>query len=367
MKMVKISDPQRVFIIAEIGGNHEGNFEYAKKLLLDAAKTGADAVKFQIYKANTIVSKVEDAARNKHFKRFELSNDQYKMLAEMAEEKNIIFCASLWSKEEVDIFDPYLKFYKIGGGDFTNLPIIEHIVKKNKPLLLSTAMSDLDEVKEVVEFIDKTNPNLRKNKDLVLLHCVAIYGDPRDEYANLLSIKVLQDTFPNIKIGYSDHTKGIDACKVAIAMGAKVIEKHFTDNKNKEFRDHHLSADIEEMKQLVEASKKIKVIKTKHTDKGYVQEIANATKVDPKKVKILMGKYNKEPIPTIETLARIQEFRRAVYLREDSPVSTVLTKDNLTTLRPNKGIDAREFYKILGKKLKKEKKAFEAIYLQDIR
>ncbi|OGM01762.1 hypothetical protein A3K72_01055 [Candidatus Woesearchaeota archaeon RBG_13_36_6] len=357
----------KVFIIAEIGGNHEGNFEYAKKLLLDASKTGANAVKFQIYKADTIVSKVEDAARNKHFKNFELSNEQYKTLAKMTKEKDIIFCASLWSKEEIDIFDPYLKFYKIGSGDFTNLPIIEHIVKKNKPLLLSTAMSNLDEIKGVVEFIDKTNPNLRKDKNLVLLHCVATYGDPRDEYANLLSIKILQDTFPDINIGYSDHTKGIDACKIAIAIGARVIEKHFTDNKDQEFRDHHLSVDVKEMKQLVEKSRKIKVVKTKHTDKGYVQEIANATMVDPKKVKNLLGKYSKKPTPAVETPARIREFRRAVYLKQDSPADTVLTKDNLTTLRPNKGIDARDFYKVLGKRLKKNKKAFEAIYLLDIK
>jgi len=330
---------RRVFIIAEIGSNHEGNFEYAKKLLSDAVKCGVDAVKFQIYKGDKIVSKIESSERYNHFKRFELTDDEFIELAKLAEKKGILFMSSLWDIDAVHKFDPYLKIHKVGSGDLTNYPILEVIAKKNKPIILSTAMSTLEEIKDAVNFISMVNSNLIKNKKLILMHCVAMYGNPRDEYANLLSIRKLQDEFPNFIIGYSDHTRGIYACELAIAMGAKVIEKHFTDDKSREFRDHHIAADLEEMKELVKKARRIET---------------------------LLGKYEKKPIEEIETPERIKEFRRAVYLKKDASAGTILTKENLITLRPNVGIDARRFYSILGKRLKKNKKAFEAIYEEDL-
>ncbi len=339
MKIGTVDTKKEPFIIAEIGGNHEGRFDYAKKMLLDAAKTGCHCIKYQIYTGDKIVSKVEGAVRNKHFKKFELTNEQYKELIKLAEENNMLFCASFWDPEAVDYFDPFVKFHKIGGGDFTNLPIIEQIAKKNKPILISTAMSNLEEIKEVVAFIDKVNPSLRKENKIALLQCVAMYGEPKDEHANLLSIKVLQDAFPDIEIGYSDHTKGVYACELALAMGATIIEKHFTDNKDQEFRDHHLSANPEEMIHLVKKAKQIQ---------------------------ILHGKHEKKPVEAIEDEDRIQQFRRAVYPKADLPAGTILTRENTTTLRPNQGIDARKYYEILGNKLNKDKKAFESIYEEDL-
>ena len=334
----------KVFIIAEIGGNHEGNFEYAKKLLLDASKTGADAVKFQIYRGDKIVSKVEGEDRNKHFKKFELPDERFMKLAKLAEENNIMFMASVWDKEALETFDPFIKIHKVGSGDMTNYPLLKALAETNKPLIISTAMSTLEEIRDMVAFIDKANPNLIKENKLVLLHCVATYGNPKDEYANLLSIKKMQDEFPDIPIGYSDHTMGILACEIAISMGACVIEKHFTDDKTREFRDHHISIDLNEMKELVETAK----------DKKDINE-------SDKKNKLLLGKCEKKPIEAIETPERIAEFRRAVYPNKDLATGTELTEENLTTLRPNKGIDARKFYDILGKKLNKDKKAFENI------
>ncbi len=327
------------FIIAEIGGNHEGDFEYAKKLLLDVAKSGAHAVKFQIYTGDKIVSKVENPGRNEHFKKFELSDEQFIELARLAKENNILFMASFWDIDAIERFDPYIEINKIGSGDLTNYLILEILAKKNKPLILSTAMSTIEEIKDAIEFINKSNPVLVKENKLFLMHCVAMYGDPKGEYANLLSIKKLQDEFPNIMIGYSDHTKGIYACELAIAMGARIIEKHFTDNKSREFRDHHVSADLEDMKLLIEKAKQVNV---------------------------LLGKYEKEPISAVETVERIKEFRKAVYLKKDVPAGTILTEDILITLRPNKGIDARKFYEVVGKKLNKNKSAFEAIYKSDL-
>ena len=329
---------KKIFIIAEIGGNHEGNFEYAKKLLLDVAKTGADAIKFQIYQGDKLVSEIEDPKRNKHFKKFELTEKQWIELIELAKKNNIVFMASIWDVDLIKKFDNHLNIYKIGSGDLTAYPVLEIIARKNKPIILSTAMSDIKEIKETVNFLKKINPSLIKEKKLALLHCVAMYGDPKDEHTNLLSIKKLQDEFPGLPIGYSDHTKGTYAVQLAMAMGVKIIEKHFTDDKTREFRDHHISVDFNEMKGLIKKARQIEA---------------------------LLGEYKKEPVLPIESKERIQEFRRAVYFKKDMKKGEIATRDNLTVLRPNLGVDARNFYKILGKKLKNSKKKHQRLNYSD--
>jgi N-acetylneuraminate synthase/N,N'-diacetyllegionaminate synthase len=336
--MKEIDFNKKIFIIAEIGGNHEGNFEWAKRLLLGAAKSGADAVKFQIYSGDKLVNQVEDSERNKHFKKFELEENQWLELIELAKNNDILFMASIWDIEAINKFDKYLEIYKVGSGDLTAYPILEVIAKKQKPIILSTAMTTLKEVKETVKFIEKVNPNLIKEKKLVLLHCVAMYGEPKDEYANLLSIKKLQDEFLNLPIGYSDHTKGIFAAQLAMVIGAKVIEKHFTFDKTREFRDHHISADLNDMKELVKRARQIET---------------------------LLGEHEKRPVLPIESKERIQKFRRALYFKKDMEKGEIATRDNLIALRPNVGIDAREFYKILGKRLRVAKRKYQRLDYSD--
>ncbi|MCB0317153.1 MAG: N-acetylneuraminate synthase family protein [Bdellovibrionales bacterium] len=323
-----------VFIIAEIGGNHEGDFNYAKKLLNEAIDSGAHAIKFQIYQGDKIVSKVEGPDRNKHFKKFELGYEQYKTLAKLAKDAGMHFMASLWDSDAIETFDPLIDIHKVGSGDFTNFPLLKKLANTNKPLILATAMCNLDDIRQTLNFIDSINPNLRKENKLCLMHCVAMYGDPKDEYAHLAAIKVLQEEFSDIHIGYSDHTLGNYACELAIAMGSRVIEVHFTDDKTREFRDHHLSITKDEMRDLLEKSKKI---------------IS------------LLGDFKKEPVQEIETKERIADFRRAVYLTKDVVAGTKITEEMLTTLRPNKGIDARSFYNLIGKKLIRDVNAYEAL------
>ncbi len=328
----------KTFIIAEIGGNHEGNFEYAKKLLMDAVESGADAVKFQTYKPDKIVSKVENEVRNKHFKKFTLEDDKFLELAKIAKENNIMFMSSVWDKESLDVLDPHIPYHKVGSGDLTNYPLLKEIALKNKPLIISTAMATLEEIKDTVNFIDSVNPNLIKENKLVILQCVAMYGEPKDEYANLNVIETLKEEFPNLIIGYSDHTEGIFACQHAVAMGSKVIEVHFTNDKNREFRDHQLSITKEEMKELIKNIKRI--------------EIQLGTKI-------------KKPMLPIESEQRIWEFRRSCFFKQDVSVGDIVTENNLTTLRPNEGIDAREYFNLIGKKLKVDKKAFEKLSWDD--
>ena len=168
-----------------------------------------------------------------------------------------MFMSSLWDKDAIEKLDPYLKVHKVGSGDLTNYPILDLLAKKDKPLIISTAMSTLDDVRGAVDYVRKVNPELVSRGDLVLLHCVAMYGDAREEYANLLAIKKLQNEFPGIHIGYSDHTKGVYACELSIAMGARVIEKHFTDDIYRDGPDHKFSMDIQSWKEMIERTREL--------------------------------------------------------------------------------------------------------------
>lgn len=335
IKNLKFNDP---FIIAEIGGNHEGNFEYAKKLLLDAADAGADAVKFQTYFAEKIVSKVENEERFKHFSKFELPIEKYIELAHLAKENDIIFMTSIWDEDSLNELDKYISIHKIGSGDLTNYPLIRAILQTGKPLIISVAMANMQEISETIDFINTISPNHIKDGKLGVLQCVAMYGNPIDEFANLNVINELKKQFPGTIIGYSDHTKGNFAANIAVALGSKILEIHFTDDKDREFRDHQLSITNPELKEL---------------------------KVNIKKTIMLIGGGPKIPVKDIETPERIWEFRRACYLKKDCKKGESISTENLITLRPCKGIDAREYDDIIGKKLVTDKKAFHALSWDD--
>ena len=336
--MIKNLNFNEPFIIAEIGGNHEGDFEYAKKLLIDAADAGADAVKFQTYFSEKIVSKVENEERFKHFSRFELPIEKYIELANLAKENDVIFMSSIWDKGSLKELDKYISIHKIGSGDLTNYPLIREILQTGKPLIISVAMADMQEISETVDFINSISPEHIKNGKLGILQCVAMYGNPMDEFANLNVIKELKKQFPEAIIGYSDHTEGNYAANIAVALGSKILEIHFTDDKDREFRDHQLSVTSKELKEL---------------------------KKNIKKTIILTGDGVKIPVKGIETPERIWEFRRACYLKKDCKKGELISTENLTTLRPCKGIDARAYDDILGKKLITDKKAFHALSWDD--
>lgn len=334
-KNLKFKEP---FIIAEIGGNHEGDISYAKKLLIDAAKSGANAVKFQSYFPDKIVSKIENEDRHKHFSKFVLPINQYIELAKLAEENNTLFMTSIWDVDTLAKLNPYIGIHKIGSGDLTNYPLIREIIKTKKPFIFSTAMASMDEIVNTVNFINTLDEKYISQGKLAILQCVAMYGQPKDEYANLNVIRELEKKFPGIIIGYSDHTEGNYAANIAVALGAKILELHFTDDKSRQFRDHQLSITKDE---LVELKKNID------------------------KTSTLLGSKEKKPVKDIETPERIWEFRRACYLKVDCSKGDTITIDNLTTLRPCSGIDAREYDSLIGKKLLVDKLAFHALSWED--
>jgi len=322
------------FLIAEIGGNHEGDFEYAKNLTALACGSGVDAVKFQIYTGDTIVSKVEDPDRNKHFKKFELSKNEYISLAKMCQDEGVIFTSSVWDLQSLSWIDEFIPVYKVGSGDLTAYPILKEIAKTSKPLILSTGLSELEEVNKSIEFLRSSNEIYYDYNHLAILQCTSMYPIELGD-SNLNVMKSYKDKF-NVAVGYSDHTVGTKAVEIAYSLGAEIIEMHFTDQREgKEFRDHKVSFTCEEIEAFIERIKEIDLIK---------------------------GDSIKKPLKIEEDSGHLQSFRRAVYPSKDLKAGTILTEENLTVLRPNKGIDARDFYKLIGKKIKKDIKESESLY-----
>lgn len=320
-------------LIAEIGGNHEGDFNYALKLTKLAIEANVDFIKYQLYSGDTLVSKVENPIRNKHFKKFELSKEQYIQLAELCKANNIGFMASVWDLNYLTWIDEYMPIYKIGSGDFTAYPIIKEIVKLKKPIILSTGLSSHKEVLATVNFIQNLDSLYLDKNYLAILQCTSMYPIPYTD-ANLSTM----DTFRNdtgLTIGYSDHTEGMYALEISVAMGAEILEFHFTDSrKNKEFRDHKVSLTKDEVIQL---SKKIKLIRD------------------------LKGNAIKKPVPIEIESGHITTFRRAVYLSKNMKKGEIIREEDLTYLRPNHGIDVREYQSVIGKTIKTDIKAYQRL------
>lgn len=309
-------------LIAEIGGNHEGNFDYALKLTKLAIEANVDFIKFQLYSGDSLVSKVESPQRNKHFKKFELSKDNYLELAELCEKNNTRFMASVWNPDYVSWIDKHNPIYKIGSGDLTAYPVLKSFTKLRKPIILSTGLSTLDDVASAVRFIQEQDSIYKDSNYLSILQCTSMYPIPFSD-ANLGVMDTYSNLF-NLPVGYSDHTEGKKALVASVAMGAKILEFHFTDSReNKTFRDHMVSLTRDEVLEMIEEIKEIEDLKG-----------------------------SKVKMPLAVEGDHVVTFRRAVYPYKDLKKGTVLTEDNLTVLRPNHGIDARKFYSVIGKKLK---------------
>ena len=215
---------KRPLLIAEIGGNHEGDFKKAIKYLDLAVQSGADCAKFQLYTGDGIVNKIVSPERNQHFKKFELTKNQHIELAKRCIDKGLIYNASVWDISMLDWIDNYLEFYKIGSGDLTCWPLIEEFSKRGKPILISTGLSDFKEVTETVKFIRSVNDNYNKQDNICIMQCTSMY--PIDESdVNLNTMNKFRN-IPNVAVGYSDHTIGGDALKYAVALGADVLGFH---------------------------------------------------------------------------------------------------------------------------------------------
>ena len=326
-------------LIAEIGVNYYdiakklniSLMESAKFMVLSARNAGIHAVKFQSYKADTLASKYspsywdtsEEPTTSQYelFKKFDAFDEHdYRELSAFCEQIGIEFCSTPFDFESADYLDPLMNVYKISSSDLTNLPFIVHMAKKGKPILLSTGASDFDEISEAVACIRKYN-----DCDLVLLHCVLEYPTPY-EHANLAKIKTLKKAFPDILIGYSDHTKP-DACydviKMAYLLGAMVVEKHFTVDKTLRGNDHYHAMDAYDAEKILEG--------IYYLDK-------------------LKGKADLCALKS-EQSAR-ENARRSIVAAADIPVGAILTEEMLTFKRPGHGISPNKVADVLGKRAK---------------
>jgi len=314
---------QKPLLIAEIGGNHEGDFQYAKKLTQLAIDSGADAVKFQIYTGDTLVSSVESPTRNQHFKKFELTQDQHIELAQMVRDAGRMYAASVWDIEALAWINPYVSFYKIGSGDLTAYPVLKATAEQKKPIILSTGLANEEEVQKTVAYIENLDDFFKAPENLSILQCTSMYPI-EDADANLLVMKRFKELFKH-PIGYSDHTEGTIALETAVALGAEVLEFHFTDSReNKTFRDHKVSLTCDE---VLDVKSKIK------------------------RIKAFQGTAIKTALPIEIDNGHDISFRRAVYPLKNLIKGNIIKASDLTVLRPCHGIDARDFDKVVGKTL----------------
>lgn len=316
-----------VFIIAEAGINHNGDFETAKKLIVEAKKCGADAIKFQSFKAEELI--IEEAQSAEHvkgkqsffemLKSWELSDADYSNLAKFAKQQGILFFASVFGKQSLEMMDKIgAPLFKIASCDLNNHHLLREVAKKRKPVIISTGMGDLKEIKEAVKILGS------KGSEVGILHCISLYP-PKAEELNLQRISILKKIFPKAIVGYSDHTLDIFVPVSSIALGAKIIEKHFTLDKNMPGPDQPSSADPAEFKQMVE--------EIRFLEKAF----------DHKGKGIVPGGREKE---------MRKAFRRSLVSNMIIPKGVKITEKMLGIKRPGTGIPSSEIHKVIGKRTK---------------
>ena len=253
MKIKKFDTKKKILIVGEIGNNHEGSYKNARKLINMAAKAGVDAVKFQTYKTEKFIS-ITDKKNFQKFKKFELSFKEFRKLKSYAKQKKLLFISSPLDLDSANFLINNADAIKVASSDNNFSLLHKKILKSNKPLIISTGFLNSKEINNLIKNLIK----IRKF-NIAVLHCVSCYPT-KDKEVNLSSIKNLKNYF-GVEYGYSDHTIGVEACLCAVSLGARIIEKHITLNKNfSDFRDHKISSDYNELKQLVKQIRKIELI-----------------------------------------------------------------------------------------------------------
>ena len=335
---MNILNKKRTFIIAEAGINHNGSVKLAKLLIEKAKEAGADAIKFQNFNENNIISKfakkVDYQKKNLKdketqltmLKKVQLNDKDFLELKKFSDKKKIIF---LSTAKDIDSAKLLIKLkvplYKVGSAETNNYEFLKFLAKQNKPIILSTGLCNLNEVKKAFSAIKAISKS-----DVILLHCVSKYPAPINQ-VNLKSMVTMKNTF-NVKVGYSDHTIGNQVCLAAVSLGAKVIEKHFTINKNLEGPDHKVSMNFNDLKSLVTS---IRLIES------------------------CMGDGVKKPAKC--EIKNIKLLRRSLVYKKDFKKGHILKSDDIAIKRPGNGLSPEFKNKILNKKIKKNVKEDERI------
>jgi N-acetylneuraminate synthase len=317
------------YVIAEIGSNHNGDMDLCRQLIDAAADAGADAVKFQSWNESSLIAN-EEYARNtsyadtkRHFgslldmvRAYQLTPEQHRIARAHCLTRGIEFCSTPFSSEEVDLLvELDVPFFKVASMDVGYLPLLRHIARQQRPLVISTGMATLAEIERAVDVV-----RAQGNRQIVLLHCVSIYP-PDVANVNLRNIPMLQSAF-DVPVGFSDHTLGTAIPLAAIAIGACLIEKHFTLNKDMDGWDHAISADPCEMRAIVRQGLDV------FTALGTSRRVVSQAEVEKRK-----------------------KFRRSLVVRHDLPCGHRLLEHDLTAKRPGTGIAPEELDYVLGRAL----------------
>lgn len=320
----EIGNDKKCFIIAEAGSNHNNDFDKALKLIDVAVEAGADAVKFQTFKADKHYSKKTpdfdylEESPYELIKKLELNRNWQKDLKKHCDKKGISFLSSPCDKEAIDQLDNLgVEAFKMGSFDIVDLELLKYMAKKGKPVIVSTGLANYEDILDVVETMKKA-----ENEQLILLQCTSLYPAPAN-LSNLKGMKVIKDMF-GYPTGYSDHTLGIHIPVAAVARGASVIEKHFTLDKNAEGPDHNFALEPDELKKMVN--------NIRETEKA----IGNGYKLGPRE----------------EEMDMYKKGRRSIIANVDIKKGTKLTKDKLVIKRPGYGIKPKHLQHVLGMKVK---------------
>jgi len=326
-----INEETPPYVIAEIGVNHEGSLELAKKLIELAKEGGADAAKFQTYKAETLASRHSPAywdltkePTESQFRLFQKYDSfgpaEYRTLAAHCERVEIDFVSTPFDSGAVELLDPLVPFFKVASADLTNTPLLRQVAATGKPVVLSTGASTAAEIRDAVQTLRDAGC-----RELSLLHCVLNYPTA-DENANLGMITALRQEYPDTLIGYSDHTvpdEGMTALSTAYLLGARVIEKHFTHDKSLPGNDHYHAMDVDDLRRFRESVRRLD------------RMIGSSTSVT-----------------SIETeeISRLNA-RRSIVLDADVPAGVALTESMLTYKRPGTGVSPVHWDEVIGRRV----------------
>ncbi|AHM58420.1 N-acetylneuraminate synthase [Flammeovirgaceae bacterium 311] len=325
----------KTLIIAEAGVNHNGDLALARQLIDAAAEAGADYVKFQTFKAHKLVSKSAkqadyqvknqsgqaDDTQYSMLKKLELSEKDHYELQQYTEEKGIKFLSTGFDYDSIDFLDSLgLALFKIPSGEITNKPYLKHVGSKGKPVILSTGMASLKEIEEAIDVLEAAG---LKKPQISVLHCNTEYPTPMED-VNLKAMLTIREAF-KINVGYSDHTLGIEVPVAAVAMGATIIEKHFTLDNNLPGPDHKASLNPEELKSMIKA----------------IRNIEMALSADGRKVPSTSEAKNKSLV------------RKSLYFNGSYPEGTLLQEHHFIAMRPASGISPMQIDDFVGRTLKK--------------
>ena len=336
---LNIGDNGKVFVIAEIGMNHNGIYDNAIKLIDQAALCKVDCVKFQmrnlkeLYSQDALDMTSSDLSTQYTMgllEKFELSFDEYKSLAQYAKSKDLIFMCTPWDKSSADLIETIgVPAFKTASADMTNFDLLEYLVDKNLPLILSTGMSTKEEIDQTVEFLK------RKNADFALLHCNSTYPAPFKDI-NLRYLDRLKQY--NVPVGYSGHERGIAVTIASVALGAKIVERHFTLNRDMEGPDHSASLEIQDFKKLVEGIREV--------------ELSLGT--------------SKDRVVTQGELINRENLSKSIYASQDIKENEIFTKDMFEVKSPGQGLNPQYLNKIIGYKAIRDIKKGKALFKSDL-